>query len=86
MDIQQAIERVKSIKTRHEADLFKKANVVGVGVGYIWRQGQLTDDIGLVVNVRRKVPLAQLAEEDVIPEELDGVEVDVNEVGDIRPY
>lgn len=44
----------------------------------------MTDQIGVIVNVRRKVPLAQLAEQDVIPAELEGVPVDVTEVGEIR--
>ena len=60
-----------------------KANVVGVGVGLRRRAGALTDDVALVVMVSRKVPNAQLAPEDIVPREIDGVPVDVQEVGEI---
>jgi hypothetical protein len=61
-----------------------KANVVGVGVGFRFVKGQRTETIGVVVMVTRKVPIGQLPPKDVIPSELDGVPVDVQEVGVIR--
>lgn len=60
-----------------------KANVVGVGIGLRHAGGKRTDDLGLVVMVRRKVPQVLLAPEDVIPTEIEGIPVDVKEVGDI---
>jgi hypothetical protein len=36
--------------------------------------------------VTHKVPLDQLAPEDVIPSEIDGVSVDVQEVGDVKAH
>ena len=78
--IQQAI----AVKARHEANLMKKAYVVGVGVGFRERDGQLTDEIALVVNVTRKLPAAQLSLQDIIPAEIEGIPVDVRETGEIR--
>jgi hypothetical protein len=83
-DIKQALERAAQVKARFETELLSKANVVGVGVGFVSKAGQLLDQVGIVVNVRRKVPLDELAAEDVIPAELEGTIVDVNEVGEIR--
>jgi len=69
------------VKRAHEKALLAKANVVGVGVGYRVARGQRTETIALVVMVRRKVPASRLHPEDVIPAELEGVPVDVQEVG-----
>ena len=59
------------------------ANVVGVGVGYMRRGGLRTDEVGLVVLVRHKRPSIELAEKDRVPAQIDGVPVDVQEVGEI---
>jgi hypothetical protein len=83
-DPQAAYEKVQAVKQAHETELMQKANVVGVGVGLRKRGGQYTQDTALVVMVRRKVPLDQLAPKDVIPAEIDGVPVDVQQVGDLR--
>jgi hypothetical protein len=40
--------------------------------------------VGIIVMVSRKVPSSQLAESDIVPRELDGVPVDVQEVGEVR--
>lgn len=73
--------RVKQI---HEADLLAKANVLGVGVGMRRQGGEPTDEVAVVVLVSRKIPAAQLAPSDVIPQQIEGVPVDVLEVGEIR--
>lgn len=78
-----AFERAKAVKAAHEAELLAKANVVGVGVGLRQRRGSHTDDVAVVVLVRHKVPRSTLAPEDVIPSEINGMPVDVQEVGEI---
>jgi hypothetical protein len=40
--------------------------------------------VAVVVLVRRKLPASQLSPEDRIPAQIDGVPVDVQEVGDVR--
>ncbi len=79
-----AILRAIEVKARYEASLLKKANVVGVGVGFRQRGGELTYEVALVVSVTRKLPPAQLSPQDVIPDTIEGVPVDVRETGTIR--
>ncbi len=76
-------EKAEAVKRVHEVELMGKANVVGVGVGLRQRGGMRTGEVALVVMVRQKVPRAQLAPADVIPTEIEGVPVDVQEVGEI---
>ncbi len=78
------LARVQDVKRRWEAALLRKANVVAVGIGYRQRGGRMTDELCLVVSVRRKVPLESLAPEDRIPPEIEGVPVDVQEAGTLR--
>ncbi len=85
-DVPATYERVQAVKRVHEAELLGKANVVGIGVGLRQRGGVRTREVALVVMVSQKVPRAQLRPADVIPAELDGVPVDVQEVGEIRVH
>lgn len=81
-----AIQKARDVKARYEARLMQKANVIGVGIGFRERGGQLTDEIVLVVNVTHKLPKHQLAPQDLIPSEIDGVPVDVRETGQIQAF
>lgn len=78
------LERLRAVKSVYEADLMRKANVVGVGIGLRQREGKPTGAPAIVVSVAQKVPLSQLDSGDVIPRELDGVPVDVQAVGKLR--
>ncbi len=84
MSSAETLARIQEVKRRREAELLHKANVVAVGIGYRQRGGRSTDELCLVVSVRHKVPLEALAPEDRIPSEIDGVPVDVQEVGTLR--
>ncbi len=74
------LHRVRAVKERYERELLAKANVVGVGIGL---RSTLTtgENMAVIVNVTQKVPLKALAPEDRIPEELDGVPVKVEAIG-----
>ena len=61
-----------------------KANVVGVGIGFAQRGQKATKQLALVVMVSHKLPEELLAAEDIIPRELDGIPVDIQEVGKLR--
>jgi hypothetical protein len=76
--------RVQTIKSRYEKELLSKRNVVGVGIGLCQRSGQ--EQVCIVVSVRHKMPLTQLAPRDVVPRTLDGVPVDVQETGAFRAF
>ncbi|MGD2179225.1 MAG: hypothetical protein PVG71_15545 [Anaerolineae bacterium] len=78
------MERLRTVKAKHESKLMRKANVVGVGIGFRKREGEMTEEPSIVVSVTHKVPGSMLDPEDVIPYELDGVPVDVQAVGTLR--
>jgi hypothetical protein len=80
----EGLDRLRAVKAAHEAALMRKANVVGVGIGLRQRQGEPAGEPVIVVSVTHKVPLRQLAPDDVIPRELEGVPVDVQAVGELR--
>jgi hypothetical protein len=81
---QVAYQRALMVKQAHEQELLGKPNVVGVGVGLRQQGGMLTDVIALIVMVRRKLGVSQIDPANLIPSEIDGVPVDVQEVGEIR--
>jgi len=83
-DEEDLTRRALRVKQAHQEELLGKANVLGVGVGLRQRGGLLGEQVALVVLVRRKLPVSELAADDVIPGEIDGVPVDVQEVGEVR--
>jgi hypothetical protein len=83
-DRDEPTRRAVRVKQLHEPELMAKANVLGVGVGVRRRSGKAGTEVAVVVLVRRKVPDSQLAPPDRIPREIDGVPVDVQEIGDVR--
>ena len=77
------IEEIRAVKDRHEEDLLKKKNVVGLGIGYKEVGCHKTKQLSLVVMVRKKESPSQLEAKDLVPSEIEGVPVDVKEVGEI---
>lgn len=84
LEVQSEIEKARAVKAAHKDMLLAKANVVGVGVGFRQIDGQPTSTIAIIVTVKEKVPQVLLAPEDLIPGEIDGVPVDVVEVGELK--
>jgi hypothetical protein len=83
---QEALDaRAAAVLARHQDRLLGYPNVVGTAVGLRTRGGRPSDERCLVVYVQRKVPESELAEEEVLPREVEGVPVDVVEVGRVQP-
>jgi hypothetical protein len=82
-DVQAELEKARVVKEANTDELMSKANVVGVGVGLLGRGGERKQTVAVVVMVKQKVPRAQLSADDIIPTEIEGVPVDVREVGEI---
>ncbi|MEU9393417.1 hypothetical protein AB0D86_25885 [Streptomyces sp. NPDC048324] len=66
-------------RSLHEGRLMGLPNVKGVGTG----RDEATGRDVIVVFVTRKVPRDRLRDEDVVPEELDGVPVRVLAIGEV---
>lgn len=79
------MDRLERILEESKAEILKRPNVVGVGIGYKTRGGRTTDALSIVAFVSKKLPLGELAESDVVPPRVGGVDTDVVEVGRIRP-
>ena len=77
--------QAQAVKRTHQGALLNKPNVVIVGVGLLQKDGKQTDTVALVVMVKEKVPPEQLSLDDLIPAEIDGVPVDVQEAKSIKP-
>lgn len=69
---------------QHERYVMGRANVVGWGWGSKRVGHRPTSQEGMVVFVRRKVPLAELAARDVVPGSVGARPTDVIEVGDVH--
>lgn len=79
------MDRLERILHQSKGDILKRPNVVGVGIGYKTRAGRTLDALSIIAFVSKKLPPGQLAEADIVPSHVDGVETDVVEVGRIRP-
>jgi hypothetical protein len=76
---------VTAVQARHQQELLRYPNVVGVATGTTTRGGRPTGETGLLVLVSRKVPASELEPDEVLPSEIESVPVDVVETGQIRP-
>ena len=77
--------RLNEVRARHEADLMRYPNVVGIADGIRMRSGKPTGEPAIIVYVERKAPRKDLAESDLLPAEIEGIPVDVVETGRITP-
>ena len=75
------LDTARRVKERYEESLMNYPGVVGVGLGLRQLKGSLTDEVAIIVMVRQKRGLDDLEAEEVLPRELDGVPVDVQETG-----
>jgi hypothetical protein len=77
--------KLSDVRARHEDELLRYPNVVGVATGTRTRRGEPTEEACLVVYVERKVPAESLASGELLPAEIEGVPVDVVATGPIEP-
>lgn len=80
------MERIRAVKSAYESRLLGMANVVGVGIGFRMKGGELTGEPAIIVSVSDKLPPEQLRSGEVIPAELEGVPVDVQAVGRLLAF
>ena len=84
MTLKISLDWIRRVKEKYEDSLLNRKNVIGVGIGFKEEAGQVTDQMALVVSVSKKLADNEIGDTDLIPTELEGVPVDVKEVGEIR--
>jgi hypothetical protein len=77
---------VKAAKVKHEKEIMKRKNVVGVGVGHRMTHGSPTEELCIRVYVEKKLPKSKLSKADLIPSKFGSVRTDIVEVGKIIQY
>jgi len=77
--------KIADVRARHESELLEYPHVVGVSEGVRTKQGKPTSEHCLVILVDQKVPADQLAPNEILPSEVEGVPLDVVEVGRVEP-
>ncbi len=82
-DLRAETNRIMEVMQAHKGELLTKPNVVGVAVGFRQVEGQSTGTLALVVMVDRKIPQDLLTPEQLIPITIDGIPIDVQEIGEI---
>lgn len=77
--------KIAEVRSRRESELLRYPHVVGVTEGIRMKRGKPTGKRCLVVLVEQKIPADRLDPAEVLPSEIDGVSVDVVEVGRVEP-
>lgn len=75
------INKLSAVQTKYADALMKFPHVVGVAIGFATVNGEVTEEPALVIMVDEKIPVAQLADDQILPDKLDGVRVDVQSTG-----
>lgn len=75
------LARLTALQAQYVDELMQKPNVVGVGVGFAKVGGEYTETPALIVMVSQKIGKEQLDTEACLPTELEGMRVDVQEMG-----
>jgi len=85
-DLRGTTNKIMKVMQVHKGELLTKPNVVGVAVGFRQVEGQSTETLALVVMVDHKVPQNLLTPEQQIPITIEGIPIDVQEIGEISAY
>ena len=72
---------IQRIKEYYEEKLLLNPNVAGVGIGTKTIKGISIPRQCIKIYVRRKMPISKLKKNELIPQKLDGIETDIEEVG-----
>ncbi|NUV58109.1 hypothetical protein G6W55_00125 [Streptomyces sp. CAI-85] len=70
-------DQLLKIMRRHKKRLMQYPNVRSVDVGFKFRRKRPSDRLAIRVHVERKVPKSKLDKADLLPDEIDGIPLDV---------
>ncbi len=82
-DVQDAVRAVKAATPEFFEEGKSKNNVVGIGVGVKWKNGEPTGEPAVLVMVTHKVAPENLSKADLVPSTLQGMQTDVLAVGQL---
>jgi hypothetical protein len=74
----------RSARADAETQLKSHVNVVSIGIGFKYKGGVRTEEICVVVGIKKKLPEAQVPPGELIPHTFGGVNTDVIEYGEIK--
>jgi hypothetical protein len=77
-------DNIRKIKEKYAPELMKIDGVVGLGIGKKIVAGKETNRLAIIVFVDKKFPKSMLKKNKIIPKSLEGVPVDVQEVGVVK--
>lgn len=73
--------RLTALQAKYADYLMQYPHVVGVGIGFAQKDGEVTDELCLVVMVNEKINASALSTEEMLPQEIDGIRIDVQSTG-----
>lgn len=76
--------KLDNVRARYEAELLCYPNVIGVDKGIKTVNGKPTGEVCIIVYVDHKIPKDELSEEDILPDQIETVQIDVVAIGEIR--
>lgn len=80
------VQTISTLRQQTQKSMFKKANVIGVGVGPKETEGKITEELALKVLVREKAPVSALSSKDLVPKEINGIRTDVTAIGQVYAF
>ncbi len=80
------VKAVSSLRQKAQKEMFKKANVIGVGVGQKETEGKEINELSLKVLVQEKMAVSALSSKDLIPKQINGIHTDVVQVGKVYAF
>jgi hypothetical protein len=72
-----AMDDMLGVLRKHAGTLLGKRGVHSVDIGYVWKGGELTDEIGLRAHVMQKRPRHAVDQADLVPQQIGAWRVDV---------
>ncbi len=73
-------------RKKNEKTLLSRQNVISVGVGFKYTNGERTEEECIVVGVTHKLPECVLTNKDLIPREIGAYKTDVIELGHVQAF
>lgn len=76
-------DEIQVVQQKVKDTMLKKKNVVGLGQGFKYKAGKLTEEKCLIVFVEEKKPENQLEKKDIIPPDVENIRTDVKAIGKV---